>query len=85
MPLRNSTFVNPPLRAFSRAAASKLHLQLDRMAHASEIIDQVARSGLPFVEAPVTIRYTAYSQAKGQRLSDAVNVAVDYVMARILG
>jgi hypothetical protein len=35
------------LRAMSRRAAMQVDLQLDRMAHASEIIDQLARTGLP--------------------------------------
>ena len=41
------------LRAFSRRAAEALDIQLDRMAHASELIDQVRSSGLPYREVPV--------------------------------
>ena len=33
---------------------------------------QIAQSGLTYVEVPVTIEYSAYSLAKGQKLSDAV-------------
>lgn len=72
------------LRAFSRAAAATLDLRLDRMAHASELIDQVARSGLPYREVPVQIAYTSYSLAKGQRSSSAFRIAFDYLMARLL-
>lgn len=71
------------LRAFSRHAAQRVDLQLDRMAHASEIVDQVVASGLPYIEVPVRIRYTAYSLAKGQRNSAALRVAFDYLMARL--
>jgi glycosyltransferase involved in cell wall biosynthesis len=71
------------LRAFSRFAAERIDLQLDRMAHASEIVDQVVSSGLPYVEVPVRIRYTAYSIRKGQRSSAAFRVAFDYLMARL--
>jgi glycosyltransferase involved in cell wall biosynthesis len=71
------------LRAFTRHAAEQIDLQLDRMAHASEIVDQVVSSGLPFVEVPVKVRYTAYSLSKGQRNSAALRVAFEYLMARL--
>ncbi|MFI5309583.1 MAG: glycosyltransferase family 2 protein [Polyangiales bacterium] len=72
------------LRAFSRRAALCFDIQLDRMAHASELIDQVRSSGLPYREVPVHIRYTDYSLAKGQRSSAALRVAVDYLIGRLL-
>jgi glycosyltransferase involved in cell wall biosynthesis len=71
-------------RALSRRAAERIDLRLDRMAHASEIIDQLRASGLPYREVPVLIRYTAYSMAKGQRSSAALRVAFDYLMERVL-
>ncbi|MBI4719291.1 MAG: glycosyltransferase family 2 protein [Planctomycetes bacterium] len=70
------------LRAFSRRAAAKLDITLDRMAHASEIIDQIRRSGLPFREVPVRIRYTAYSLAKGQSARGALRILFDYLLRR---
>jgi glycosyltransferase involved in cell wall biosynthesis len=72
------------LRAFSQRAARRLDLKLDRMAHASEIIDQVVSSGLPYIEVPVRVRYTAYSLAKGQRNTAALRVAFDYLMGRLI-
>jgi glycosyltransferase involved in cell wall biosynthesis len=72
------------LRAFSRRAASMLDIRLDRMAHASEIIDQVRSSGLPYVEVPVHVMYTDYSRLKGQRASAAIRVTVEYVLGRFL-
>jgi glycosyltransferase involved in cell wall biosynthesis len=71
-------------RALSRRAAERIDLHLDRMAHASEIIDQLRASALPYREVPVLIRYTAYSMAKGQRSSAALRVAFDYLMERVL-
>lgn len=71
-------------RAMSRATAERIDLKLDRMAHASEIIDQLRASGLPYREVPVLIRYTAYSMAKGQRSSAALRVAFDYLIGRVL-
>jgi polyprenyl-phospho-N-acetylgalactosaminyl synthase len=73
------------LRALSRRALAQVRITQDRMAHASELIDQIVRSGLPYVEVPVTIRYTPYSRAKGQRLSGSVKIVADYLSRRILG
>lgn len=71
------------LRAFSRRAAKRLDIRLDRMAHASEMVDQIRRMGLPYVEVPVEIRYTRYSRAKGQNASAAVRIAFDYLFERL--
>jgi polyprenyl-phospho-N-acetylgalactosaminyl synthase len=71
-------------RAFSRCGAQHIDIQLDRMAHASEIIDQVKHSGLPYCEVPVHIEYTDYSLAKGQRGSAAFRVAFEYLVGRLL-
>lgn len=71
------------LRAFTRKAGLGIDLQLDRMAHASEIVDQFYRSGLHYREIPVRIRYTPYSLAKGQRNSAALKVAFDYLIGRL--
>lgn len=70
-------------RAFSRQAALALDIQLDRMAHASEIVDQFHASGLRYREVQVRIRYTEYSLRKGQRSSAALRVAFDYLMGRL--
>jgi polyprenyl-phospho-N-acetylgalactosaminyl synthase len=72
------------LRAFSRRAASGFDIQLDRMAHASEFIDQVRASGLPYKEVAVRVRYTDYSRAKGQRSTAALRVAFDYLIGRLI-
>jgi polyprenyl-phospho-N-acetylgalactosaminyl synthase len=71
------------LRAFTRRAALGIDIQLDRMAHASEIVDQFHASGLPYREIPVRVRYTEYSLNKGQRNSAAFKVAFDYLMGRL--
>lgn len=71
------------LRALSRRAARAIDLKSDRMAHASELLDQIARARLPYRELPVSVRYTDYSLAKGQRSTDAVRVLADYLVSRV--
>lgn len=70
------------LRAFSRRAAETIRLTEDRMAHASEIMDQIASSGLPYREVPVRVRYTEYSLAKGQRAGGAFRIILHYIVGR---
>jgi glycosyltransferase involved in cell wall biosynthesis len=65
------------LRAMTRRGAQAIKLRQNRMAHASEILDQIAASGLAYVEVPVTVNYTAYSLGKGQKLSAAVDILLD--------
>ncbi len=62
------------LRVISREAAAGIHLRQNRMAHASEIVLQLGRTGLPWREYPVHVLYTDYSRAKGQSLLNAVNI-----------
>ena len=71
------------LRAFSRRAAERLSITVDRMGHASEIVDQVGATGLPYVEIPVHIRYTEYSRSKGQYGLAALPIIADYLARRI--
>lgn len=65
------------LRAMTRRGAAAVQLQQNRMAHASEILNQIAKSGLRYVEVPVTIKYTAYSLAKGQNVGNSVMILID--------
>ena len=71
------------LRAFSRSAAAKLRITLDGMAHASEILEQVSDLKLRWQEVPVTVRYSEYSLAKGQRSSDAFRIAAQVLMSMV--
>jgi glycosyltransferase involved in cell wall biosynthesis len=70
------------LRLFSRAAALRLKITQPRMAHASEILAQIGSAKLRFAEAPVTVRYTAYSLRKGQKISGMFRVLSDIFYAR---
>ncbi|MCG8404654.1 MAG: glycosyltransferase family 2 protein [Phycisphaerales bacterium] len=79
----NLTDAHNGLRAFSLRAAERINITLDRMAHASEIIDQIKRSGLPFREVPVKIRYTEYSLAKGQSSRGAMRIVFHYLVGRM--
>ena len=65
------------LRAFNRRVAEQLDLRQNRMAHASEIIEQVGAMHASYVEHPVHILYTDYSRRKGQSLWNSVNILTE--------
>lgn len=65
------------LRAFDRRVASSIHLTQNRMAHASELVYQLARLDVRYKEHPVEIIYTEYSKAKGQSLLNSVNILAE--------
>ncbi|MBB6403933.1 glycosyltransferase family 2 protein [Arthrobacter sp. AZCC_0090] len=65
------------LRAISPAVAQRIHLTQNRMAHASELVHQLAKMQPRYVEHPVEIIYTDYSKAKGQSLLNAVNIVFE--------
>lgn len=68
------------LRVLRRDAAMKIHLTQHRMAHASQIINQLAASKLPWGEEAVTIDYTDYSRSKGQSLLNGINILTEVLL-----
>lgn len=79
----NVTDAHNGLRVLRRDAADQLRLRLHGMSHASEILSQVARNGWTYVEHPVSITYTDYSRAKGQRSYNALNTIFDLMVDRL--
>lgn len=68
------------LRVIREDALRRVHLKQDRMAHGTEIIAQLGRTGLPYAEEPVEVLYTEYSKAKGQSLLNSVNILIDLII-----
>lgn len=68
------------LRVIRSDAAARIDLKQDRMAHATEIVLELARTRLPWAEHPVELLYTDYSKAKGQSILNSVNILVDLIV-----
>ena len=81
----NTTDTHNGFRALSREAVKKVRMTLDRMAHASEILDLVQIHKLRYVERPVTIRYTEETLEKGQSSMGMFVIAKDFIEKRFLG
>ncbi|MBP5671271.1 MAG: glycosyltransferase family 2 protein [Victivallales bacterium] len=71
-------------RALNRKALESIDLMENRMAHASEIMSQIRAAKLKVAEVPVTIRYTEYSKAKGQKWTNSLNILIDLILNKIM-
>lgn len=71
------------LRVLSRHALSRIDLRLPRMAYASELLNTIVPAGLTYTEEPVTVIYTEYSRAKGQRNLNGFNILFDLAVHRL--
>lgn len=72
------------LRVMTAEAAARLKLKQMGMAHASEIVDQIAKLQLKYCEAPVSVIYTDYSKAKGQSALESIRILMDLIVGRTL-
>lgn len=69
------TDVHNGFRVLSRKALDKIFINQDRMAHNSEIIKQIKKNNLKYIEAPVQVTYNEY----GQGLRGGIKVFFDLV------
>ena len=65
------------LRALNRKVAEHLDIRQNRMAHASEIVEQIGDAKFRYTELPVHIIYTDYSRSKGQSMLNSVNIVTE--------
>ena len=71
------------LIGLTREAAMKMNLREKGFAYHSELLHQVRKLGLRYVERPTRITYSEYSRNKGQSMWNAVNIVVDLMLGRI--
>ena len=72
-------------RALSRHACERIEIRSNRMEHASEIINEIKRNNLRYVERPVTIRYNdpRHLQGAGSYLG-AIRIFLKMVLHKIM-
>lgn len=71
------------LRALRVATTHNIQLKQNRMAHASELLQQIEKYHLRYAEIPCTITYTPYSVSKGQKISHSMNILADLFIGRL--
>jgi glycosyltransferase involved in cell wall biosynthesis len=67
------------LRVIDRRLLERIHLKQNRMAHASELIDQIGDAKVAWAEYPTHVIYSDYSKAKGQSLLNSVNILFELI------
>jgi polyprenyl-phospho-N-acetylgalactosaminyl synthase len=68
------------LRVIRRDALDHVNLIQDRMSHATEIVQQLAKTKMRWREYPVEVLYTEYSKKKGQSLLNSINILFDLIV-----
>lgn len=69
------------LRCLSRGAAQAIRIRFDRMEHASEIIDEIAKHRLRYEEVPVTVIY----HEAGQHPLRSIKMGLKLVFWKVFG
>jgi glycosyltransferase involved in cell wall biosynthesis len=71
------------LRAFSADATRKIRLRENGYAHATEIIAEIRRLKLRYVERPTHVTYSSYAVSKGQSLWNSLNILIDLLLRKV--
>lgn len=71
-------------RVLSRKAAVCMDITADKMEHASEILDEIKKNNLKYIEVPVTIKYTDYSLGKGQSAWKSIPLGFKLMFRKIV-
>lgn len=71
------------LRALNKKALRKISITQNRMAHSSEILDQIKQYQLKFTEVPVTVSYDDYTKKKGQNVFSAFRITYDLIAKKL--
>ena len=67
-------------RGFNKKALNCIKLTENKMAHATELIIQINKNKLRYIELPVSVHYTDYSRQKGQTWHDPIRVFFDLIL-----
>ena len=67
-------------RILTKRALEKLHISQDRMAHNSEISQQIKQHDLVFIEHPVEVKYFEY----GQGVGGGLKVLLEIMQGRLI-
>ncbi len=70
------TDIHNGYRAFNRLAGSKIKITQDRQAHPTQILQQVIKQKLVYVEVPIVVSYYEY----GQNVTDGFKIIKDILI-----
>lgn len=70
-------------KALSNKALNLIEITQNRMAHASEMIDEIKRNNLTYIEIPVTVKYDDYSKQKGQSSFNSIKILIELISRKL--
>lgn len=77
------TDVHNGFRIMSAKFVNEFQFTYDRMSHASEILNFIAKRKIKYIEQPVTIKYTEHSKNNGQGNIGAISILLDLMKRKI--
>ena len=70
-------------RMMKKETLDKIHITMNRMEHASEILDIIKHKKIKYKEVPIVVIYSEHSMAKWQKISNAFNIAKNLIYKKI--
>lgn len=70
-------------RMMKKESLDKIHISMNQMEHASEILDIIKRKKMKYKEVPITVIYSDYAIAKWQKVSNAAKIVKNLLYKKI--
>jgi len=71
-------------KAFTKEAAKKIQIKMDRFEFCSEIIGEIKKNKLRVAEIPIKVIYNEYSLSKGQNFMNGLKMIVKLIIRRLI-
>ena len=70
-------------RMMKKETLDKIHITMNRMEHASEILDIIKHEKIKYKEVPIVVIYSDYSMAKWQKISNWFKIVKNLIYQKI--
>jgi len=70
-------------RMMKKETLDKIHITMNRMEHASEILDIIKHKKIKYKEVPIVVVYSEYSMSKGQKISNWFKIVKNMIYQKI--
>ena len=70
-------------RMMKKETLDKIHITMNRMEHASEILDIIKHKKIKYKEVPIVVIYSDYSMAKWQKISNGFKIVKNLIYKKI--
>jgi len=70
-------------RMMKKETLDKIHITMNRMEHASEILDIIKKQKIKYKEVPIVVIYSEYSMAKWQKISNGFKIVKNLIYKKI--